>query len=301
LAAVGGELHSFTDTQDGWLLSEEENSVHAVLFRRDFRDYYERQGWSVYTTHNIGGILQFSGRYQWDEFSSLDPEVEWGLFGDNLGRSSFRPNPALEAQQIHSLRTDLQLDTRDRRSNPRRGWFANALFERAGGFLGGDARFKRYLGDVRRYQPLSSGARMDLRLRLGTAKGALPQQYLYTLGGFGSLRGFDFKEFRGDRMVLINAEYWIDAERQWHSDLPIDGLHLGAFVDAGSTWYADDADNPFDQVDQLVSDSSRDDELKWQTNVGLAAGLGDGISIYASRPLKHQESWMLMLRFSRSL
>ncbi len=35
---VGGELHDLTDTEDGWVLTEAENSFNAALFRRDFRD-----------------------------------------------------------------------------------------------------------------------------------------------------------------------------------------------------------------------------------------------------------------------
>ena len=267
----------------------------------DFRDYYQRVGWSAYTTHNVGGVLQLTGRYQWDEFESLEQNVDWGIFAGRLGRVTFRPNPTVPDQQIRSLRSDVQLDTRDRRSDPRRGWFANALFERAGGFLGGDARFKRYLADVRRYQPLGPGSRADLHLRVGTAKGRLSRPYLYSLGGYGSLRGYQFKEFTGDRMVLINAEYWVDAERQWHADVPVDDLHLGAFVDAGSTWFADDADDPFDQVGQLLGAASRDSVPEWQTNVGLALGLGGDVMIYAARPLAGQQDSVLSLCFSRSL
>lgn len=301
LAAVGGELHDLTDTQDAWLLPEEENTVDALLFRRDFRDYYQRRGWSAYTAHNLGGVLQLTGRYQWDQFYSLDQSVKWGLFEGNFGREAFRPNPPVDEDQIRSLRADVQLDTRDRRADPGRGWFANALFERAGGFLGGDARFKRYLADVRRYQPLGPGARLDLRLRLGTAKRPLPRQYLYDLGGYGTLQGYGFKEFTGDRVVLFNAEYWIDADRQWHSDLPADGLHLGAFLGAGSAWFASDPDDPFDQVGQLVGADSKTDSPEWKTTVGLALGLDSDVRLYASRPLDGQEGWVLSLRFSRSL
>jgi len=301
LAAVGGELHDLTDTQDGWLLPEEENTVDALLFRRDFRDYYQRRGWSAYTAHNLGGVLQVTGRYQWDEFSSLDQSVEWGLFGGDLGREAFRPNPPVDEDQIRSLRADVQLDTRDRRADPGRGWFANALFERAGGFLGGDARFKRYLADLRRYQPLGPGARVDLRLRLGTAKGQLPHQYLYDLGGYGTVRGYGFKEFTGDRVVLFNAEYWIDADRQWHSDLPADGLHLGAFLDSGSAWFATDPDDPFDGVGRLMEADAPTGSPEWKTSVGLALGLEGDVQLYAARPLAGQDGWVLALRFSRSL
>ncbi|MFP6589188.1 MAG: BamA/TamA family outer membrane protein [Candidatus Latescibacterota bacterium] len=85
------------------------------------------------------------------------------------------------------MRADVQLDTRNSVGDPDRGWFINAYAERAGGVLGGDFRFKRYLLDLRRYQPMGPGTRLDLRLRRGTAKGDLPRQYVYRLGGFGSV------------------------------------------------------------------------------------------------------------------
>ena len=49
-----------------------------------------------------------------------------------------------------SVRADVQLDTRNSVGDPDRGWFINAYAERAGGVLGGDFRFKRYLLDLRR-------------------------------------------------------------------------------------------------------------------------------------------------------
>ena len=55
-ARLGAELHDLTDTQDHWLLSTEENSLDAVLFRRDFRDYYRRTGFSVYAVQGLGSL-----------------------------------------------------------------------------------------------------------------------------------------------------------------------------------------------------------------------------------------------------
>ena len=115
----------------------------------------------------------------------------------------------------------------------RRGWFANALFERAGDVIGGQYRSKRYLADLRRYQPVGRGTRLEARLRVGTAKGDLPRQYLYNLGGRSSLRGYGFKPFTGDRMVLASIECWVDGEAHFGEALPADGLGPGVFVDAG--------------------------------------------------------------------
>jgi len=67
-------------------------------------------------------------------------------FSNRFGRAAFRPDPRVDEVQIRRLRADIQLDMRANRSELGRGWFANAMFERAGGVLGGDAEYRRYLG-----------------------------------------------------------------------------------------------------------------------------------------------------------
>jgi len=291
LMTIGLDVHNLVDTQDGWLISLEENSIDAVLFKRDYRDYYRRFGWSAYNGHNIGGILQVTGRYARDEFESLDNAVGWGIMGNRFARDNFRPNPDVSEGVISSARVDVQLDTRDGRHHYRQGWFVNGLFERAGGPLQGDYEFKRYLLDLRRYQPVDRGTHLDLRLRTGTAKGDLPLQYLFDVGGFSSLRGYDFKQFSGDRMVLINLEYWVDAETYWTADLPIEDLGLGLFFDAGSAWFASDRSDPFKGAD----------EPALKRSFGFGVGTSDQeFRVDIARPLDDdREGWRLLARFSR--
>ena len=197
-------------------------------------------------------------------------------FSNRFGRAAFRPDPRVDEVQIRRLRADIQLDMRANRSELGRGWFANAMFERAGGVLGGDAEYKRYLGDLRRYQTLGRGTRADVRLRLGMAKGSLPCQYLFDLGGLSTLRGYGFKQFTGDRMVLFNVEYWIDADAYWHRGaMLMDDLSMGIFVDVGSAWFAADAQNPHDRSDYLGSRPSlieRHMDLKKSFGFGLQLG-----------------------------
>ena len=153
LATIGAEIHDVADSQDGWLISEEENSVAALFLRRDFQDFYRRFGWSAYTAHNVGGILHMTLRYGRDEFESQASSVSWALHDTRFSRDDFRANPAVSEGIVSSARVDVQLDTRNNRRNPWQGWFINGLFERAGGVLEGDYTFKRYLLDLRRYQP----------------------------------------------------------------------------------------------------------------------------------------------------
>ena len=101
----------------------------------------------------------------------------WGLVGGGPGRGDFRPNPIVDQVQTSSFQLTLQVDSRNRDSHPGRGWYATALFEAAGDYLESGPQFSRYLADLRRYQPLGRGMRLDLRLRLGALKDAYPRQY----------------------------------------------------------------------------------------------------------------------------
>ena len=305
LATIGGEVHDLTDTQDGWLVSEEENTLEAALFRRDYRDYYRRRGASVYSSHNIGGVLQVTGRWSQDRFASMTKATDWSLFEERWSDPVFRDNPAVDEGTVVAARVDVQLDTRNRRGDPSQGWFINTMTERAGGVLGGDHRFKRYLLDLRRYQPAGRGTRLDLRLRGGTAKGDLPDQFRYRLGGFGSLRGYDYKLLEGDRSLLVNAQYWIDADRHWHGDeVPVDGLGFGVFFDAGAAWDARHRSDPFDGFYDLVLGA--EDGPDWKRTVGVSVGTADdGFRVDLAHPLDADPlydagGWSVTARVSRA-
>jgi hypothetical protein len=282
--SAGTEFHRLTDTQDNWIISEVENTLTALLFRRDFRDYYRRSGWSAYGSYYLGRAVRLTGRLVQDDFASLTLSEDWGLFDRDWARRAFRANPVVEEIRINSARAEVQVDTRDHRTHPRRGWLAAGLAEKAGGFLKGDGRFQRYMLDLRRYQPVGPGMRLDLRTRLGTATGRLPVQYRYSFGGYSSLRGYGFKEFVGDRMALGNAEFWIDLGKYW-DDLPLpDRVTGGAFLDAGAAWNKGD---PADGPDLKASHG-------WAVN-------SDDIRIYFARPLQVKDArWDVSFRVSRS-
>ena len=239
----------------------------------------------------------------------MDAATDWALFSNGWSSAAFRDNPEVDEGDVVSVRADVQLDTRSHPGSPDRGWFINAFAERSGGVLGGDFRFKRYLLDLRRYQPMGPGTRLDLRLRGATAKGDLPRQYVYRLGGFGSVRGYGFKSFAGDRSVLINTQYWVDADRHWSNDTPIDGLGLGVFFDAGAAWFAHDRSDPFTGFRDLALGVSTDSGPKWKRAVGLALGTGDdGVRFEFTRALDDDpgaldpngSGWSMTARISRA-
>ena len=131
--------------------------------------------------------------------------------------------------------------------------------------------FDRFILDLRRYQPVAYGENLDFRIRVGSSRGVLPQQYKFDAGGFSALRGYNFKEFENEnRMVLGSVEYRIYGNRNpLNSILGMSDFNLILFADAGYLWSVEDslsAKEGFDDVDW--------DDLK--TSVGFALCNDDG-------------------------
>ena len=289
--SIGVELHDRIESQDSWLLTPEENSVYAALFRRDYFDYYQRRGWSLYSRYGHGGQVQVTGRWSRDELSSLDTQGDWSPVDWHLGRwhplrtrltrDGFRANPAVDEGRAYSLRLDLQVDPDHPRWSGRR-WRIEGMAEHGGGRLGGDFAFRRFLLDARRYMR-HGGNDLDMRLRLGRGSGELPRQYLYHLGGFATLRGYPHKSFSGDRMVLLNVEYW-------HDD-------VGVLLDTGAAWYSPEgARRALDR-----GDLEPEREARFRRSLGFAARLDDDFRVGMARPLDGpRRGWRYFARCSRT-
>jgi hypothetical protein len=102
------------------------------------------------------------------------------------------------------------VSTITKRSFGSEGWgiYASAEFAKKG--WGGIFDFEQYIFDVRRFQPLGKYDNFNIRLRVGSAGGTLPEQKIFELGGLGTLNAFPFKSAIGNRMVLINTEFIVN-------------------------------------------------------------------------------------------
>lgn len=291
--AIGGEYHDMTDTQDRWIICDHENAMAAFFLKEDFRDYYRRSGFSLWASQNLSNRVKITAGYQNDALYNVEPHTDWALFGK---KKTFRDNPlALPAQfvaaygfeeplTVTSLSGTLTIDTRNDRKAPTRGWYINAFAEHAGKDLDNVLEFERYILDIAHYFPLNWDEHLSLRLRGATASGILPPVYWYDLGGISTLRGYGFKEFSGDRMLLGNAEYHLRA-----GDGNFLGLDLIFFVDSGLAWFANPnmpeianawpvAENVQEEANKVAPEDGFEN-IEWsslKTNVGIALASPDG-------------------------
>jgi len=127
----------------------------------------------------------------------------------------------------NSLSPMVIYDTRDSILDPKEGWYASLEAEFAGGALGGDNSFTKYVLDVRHFIDTGPDTVLALRLLGGTSDTSLPDYEKFGVGGVNTLRGYDLFEFEGEKMLVCNLEYrWTVSEN----------TQVVFFGDAGYAW-----------------------------------------------------------------
>ena len=149
-----------------------------------------------------------------------------------------RTAPGLDRQPdfVH-LAASVLVDRRDIPRNPHRGGMlalAATRFDERGG---DEFSFNRFAGDARGYASLGSPQRVLALRALASIDrvadgGRVPFYLQETMGGNRTLRGYDNFRFRGEKLLLLQAEY------RWET---WPALEVALFVDAGRAYGHEEA------------------------------------------------------------
>jgi hypothetical protein len=240
--ALGGSSFDVVDAVESWQLPDDEVGIATFLLHRDYRDYFNRHGADARLTllASPDADLTFAyGDQRWTSVRDRDP------FSILRNPQAWRPNPLADEGRFHVATASARLDTRNRVDDPWAGWYLRADYEHgagrieraaptsdaAAGARDGGTRYGRGLLDVRRYNRLAPGAQLNLRVVLGgwLHGDPLPLQRRLSVGGPGTVPGFDFRRATGredvqqcstapalspagapaecDRVALAQAEY----------------------------------------------------------------------------------------------
>lgn len=230
---------------DRWRLGFVENSVFAFFAHVDYMDYIGRQGAKGFVDYKLAHIhnvrLEVAG-YKYETLSDT-ANIDWSVFGRNR---EFAPNPhaapgfAFAPGNEISLRLIATLDYRDNPVFPLLGWFFEGIYERTFDDFETDGIFLT----AKRFQPTFGNQKLKAKVLFGTRSGSFAYQHLIGLGGIGTLRGYESKEFTGNRMLFASAQYNFGGDIL--QKIPLqrlipfwDSVSMGLFADAGYAWIAD--------------------------------------------------------------
>jgi cytoskeletal protein CcmA (bactofilin family) len=297
LFEIGGEVYSLTDTQDDWFIGRGENDLAAFFFHRDYKDYYDREGFSVYTGHylnSIGFSSHLRVQYQNELHTSMKNRTDWALF---VRDRSYRLNPVINEGRMNALRFAFHLSSVEQMPRRLDGWSVLGTVEYSSPSLQSDFDYRQYILDIRRYQPISKFDNFNVRFRAGSSEGDLPFQKIYELGGLGTLPAYPHKTFFGNRMLLLNAEYIIRGEiLSQLSFIPrnaFGGLTLLFFIDTGWTGNTDPGNGPLKGFGDFAFN-----ELKTSLGFGLGSRNGNSRLGFAWRA-DRESSAVVFLRIER--
>jgi hypothetical protein len=213
--SAGATVHSVVDPMDRWQLSDLEASLAAFLFHHDYRDHFERVGWSAFVRARPVAGLDARLTYRDERHAALPAGDPWALFNRS---DSWRLQPMIAEGTLRTIGADVELDRRayrddgpydrrwrDRRDEPVAGWLARLSVERpVGGALEApalgdipaarvDTDFTTAFVDLRQYNPVGRASTLSFRLAGGGSLdgGALPPQLQHALGGPGTLPGYE--------------------------------------------------------------------------------------------------------------
>ena len=240
---VGARLFAEMAAIEALGLSDREAALATFVLHRDYRDHYEREGWSAYAQlATPGRPYELSLEYRDEEHVATAPADPLTLLRT---RERWPPQPSVAEGALRSIVAAAHYDTRNDVRDPAAGWFIQAQLERGlGGGIenpglpdatAGDqprparSGFLSTTIDVRRYARLSPYARLAVRVVAAGSLDAraLPPQRQHALGGPGSLPGYSafafdcgarrtttqvrdqaFHPYYGcDRVTLVQLEY----------------------------------------------------------------------------------------------
>jgi hypothetical protein len=199
----GAEGHILTDSYDSWRSASWENSLFSLLFERDNRNWFRRSGWSMHLEQHTDAGWTASVKYAYDKYEFL-PKDSWTLFryrGVN-SEKEYRYTPVFEPSQTRSVIIAAAYSSMPPLPRFRGGVSAHVQTE-IGTHI--DA-YNRSLAEFVWHQPLWPALTLYTHLRFGSATGDVIVPRLFTLGGYGSLPGFAWSEYTGNRMALLNTE-----------------------------------------------------------------------------------------------
>lgn len=193
------------------------NSIAALVSRLDYYDYYEAEGWKTMFTFQAAPLLTSAVEYRSEKNNSVTQHTWYSLFSRD---ARYRLLPPIDDGQLRAVTASVSYGNRVLMNFVPQGMAMNAGVEYSDARnLKSDFSYARY-----RFSSFSKIMTMGSDLlypqsvtvitSLGASTGSLPKQREFDvvagMGGYtqiGALRGVRSREFYGNWMYTVTAEY----------------------------------------------------------------------------------------------
>jgi hypothetical protein len=313
--AVGASSFDEVSKIEPWQLTEPDGGLAAFFLKRDYFDWFGRHGARVYAAAFPNEYSSLTFGLSSERWSTRSAREVFALF---RGDEAWRANPRINDGVAHVADLAFRIDTRNSALRPGAGWFVNAQyeygsgdFETAGTAIGQDdlltdvrrLQYGRGFLDLRRYNRISPRRQLNARLVLGgwLHGDPLPLERRFSVGGIGTIPGFDFRRTgigtdvgqcardpdaepsrpaQCERVALAQLEYRHELVSELFDIFNRNGIRVRgasfrvkptavAFVDGGRGWRVGPREG-----DLQYPSGSLPGFNTWRTDVGLGLDLG---------------------------
>lgn len=288
--SVGGRVYRQLLSDDDRKIGPCENTIFALLFTEDFRDYYEAEGGQFYIKSTPMEHLDLEVGYNYYETKWLKAHRHlWSLFG---GSKLFSPNFGTVPEPLRSasiaeidstsngaIYLSATYNTIDKEKPfDYSGWYLNSEFEYSHDNFNSDYDYKRFMAHAVRYQEINRYQMVIFNASYGSSNGYLPIYKRFYMGGVGSLLGYDNKEY-------IGTEYW-SAQTAYRFRFRRSDLAFSVFWDVG----------------QIANDRSLGSEIDTKHDLGAAIYFGSDFNISLAKRLdrSYDDNPVFYARFQHS-
>ncbi len=283
----GAEILNTTTTDDFWRTSLTENTLTSLTAGYDYHDYYKAEGYGFYSELELGRFMALAASYNYTTYSSVLNNTDYALFGHG---NIERINPAIDArtdkiyQESIGLKLTLNKNSLTRNRSFTSKLAASAELSDAKG-MKNDFAYNKYEVTSLSYLKLDRSTLLKIRLMGGSITGQAPDFKSFALGGIGSLRASGYKFYRGNKMLMSNAELIFGDIFHFHGGhLDLDGLYLSVFMDSGWTDFVNNnSKDPFSGFNNFNFD-------RLTHNIGGGVGLSF-LRLEIATPLEGSEGF----------
>jgi len=276
----------------GWL----ENSTSVFFAKTDFLDYFFTTGVRASILYRATRKHETSLKIHVLEYDDIRKRDVWSFYQLIDSDREYRENPKITKGKESRVTIGYTFDSRINQFMLTDDIIFNINLEKAGGALGGEFEYYGWRVKLKKYKRTFGPQMLILRGFLGIRDRTVSEQFLYDLGGIGTLRGYEHKEFTGNRVGMVNVDYLFN--RAIFKLLPAKFLpfyptmSLIAFLDAG--WTNHDSDRP------SASNSFDISDIKTNIGVGYSAAR-DMVRIDFAKRLDGKDGIKITLRFFQRL
>jgi surface antigen Omp85-like protein/surface antigen-like variable number repeat protein len=245
LVTVGYEHHDSTDTDDLFRRRPIEGQRVRPIYFLAVDDYFRRTGDEAYAFVRPTPRINLGVSFRNDRHQSMPVVADDGIL---FFSREPRPNPPIDEGRMRTLLFtarwtkdaplyDRWIDEQDSfllrtvYGTPFRyaqGARFEGTYELATDALGGDFSFGRLTGQIHAARAVGTRHHLLARVLGGFTNGDPPLQRRFAMGGVGTVRGYSYKQFPGEQMVIATGEWMMATRGRWPS--------VVAFADGGRAW-----------------------------------------------------------------